>query len=50
MQKKWKLSNIKNYFCFILLQVFSQFSGHDHTILLNECLQSVDVNMLPSIK
>ena len=30
------LSNIKNYYCFVLLSAFAQFSGHDHAILINE--------------
>ena len=51
MQKKMKVIKYKKLFLFyIIASQFSQFSGHDQTILLNEYLQSVDVNMLPSIK
>ena len=46
MQKRWKLSNIKNYYCFILLDTFVKFSGYDHTILINEYLKNFDFTML----
>ena len=32
----------KNYYCFILLLAFGQFSGHDHTILINEYQRNYD--------
>ena len=41
--KKWKLSNYKNYYCFIPLEALDQFSGHDHTILINEYLRNFNV-------
>ena len=31
-----------NYYCIILLQAFGQFSGHDHTIFINECERNYD--------
>ena len=39
------ISNIKNYYCFVLLLAFGQFPGHDHTILVNEHQQKYDVIM-----
>ena len=39
------LSDIKNYYWFILLLAFGQFSGHDHTVLINEYQRNYDVIM-----
>ena len=38
-----RLSNIKNYYCFKFLSGFGQFSGHDHTVLVNEYQRKCDV-------
>ena len=45
MQKNEILTNIKNYYWFILLLALGQFSGHDHTILINEYQRNSDVIM-----
>ena len=37
------LSNLKIFYCFILLLANGQFSGHDHTILINEYQRNYDV-------
>ena len=39
------LSNIKDYYYFILFLAFGQFSDHDHTILINEYQWNYDVIM-----
>ena len=47
--KIYVLWYIKNYYCSILLKGFGKFSGHDHTILINEYKRNYDVicqNML----
>ena len=36
------LSNFKIFYCFILLLANGQFSGHDHTILINEYQRNYD--------
>ena len=37
------LSDIKNYYWFILLLAFGEFSDHDHTVLINEYQRNYDV-------
>ena len=46
---KW-ISNIKNYYYFISLLAFDQYSGYDHIILINEYLRNFDVIMSKYVK
>ena len=40
-----KVIKYKKNNCFILLQAFNQFFGHDHIILMNEYLKNFDAIM-----